>query len=372
MALQDLTPQLRTRLGRVEWFVGLFLGMTALLLVVSFVGFLKRVADERGWFVTEIPYYTYLSDGSGVRKGTPINMMGFKVGEVTSVDAMPLDSRLWGDYYMTNDYNVFVAFKVREPYPGYIGTDSKVRLGGLPIDLAGGVHLEVTVSSLYATPTFTTLENGKPGVLWEDFAFKWPSESLTAEQRTNQFLKYGALTNGQKGYYLQLEQGETLMVQAQRILIKVDSMAATIDAVLPTLTKDLEASVGTMRDALPGLTNEIQLLLTAARESVPVLTNNLEAILGNTLLLTEQLTSTLPMLTNSVQQTLTAAGTLASTMATEIPNLTSNVNLTLTNLNVLLLRDTNITSNSSQLMSNVNHLVTRHWLFRSAFRKKKH
>ena len=45
MALQDLTPQLRTRLSRVEWFVGLFLAVTALLMVIAFVSYLKRTAD---------------------------------------------------------------------------------------------------------------------------------------------------------------------------------------------------------------------------------------------------------------------------------------------------------------------------------------
>lgn len=372
MALQDLTPQLRTRLGRVEWFVGLFLGMTALLLLVSFLGFVKRVADARGWFVTEVPYYTYLPDATGIRPGVPVNMMGFKVGEVVAVDALSSDSRLgldgW-DYYFTNNYNVFVQFKVRDPYPGYIGTDSKVIIGGIPVDLAGGVFLDIRMASAYATPTYQEMEGGKPSVLWEKFAFQLPNPlyGFTAEDRTNQFLKYGPLTNGQKGYYLELEQGETLMVQAQRILGKIDSMAAVLEESLPVLTDEVEQSLGIVRRALPDMTAEVQLLLTAARETIPLLTNNLELILGNTRLLTEQLTETIPLLTNSVAQTLVSADALTSTLASQVPLLTSNVNLTLTNLNVLLGRDTNITSNTSLLISNVNHLVRHHWLFRSAF-----
>ena len=372
MALQDLTPQLRTRLGRVEWFVGLFLGVTVLLLGVSFFGFVKRVADAQGWFITEIPYYTYLPDASGIRRGVPVNMMGFKVGEVVSVDALSSDARLgldgW-DYYSTNKYNVFVQFKVREPYPGYIGTDSKVIIGGIPVDLAGGIFLDIKMASAYATPTHATLENGKPGVLWEEFAFKLPNpdQGYTAEDRTNKYLHYGPLTNGQKGYYLQLEQGETLMVQAQRILSRVDSMATTLEESLPVLTKELEESLATINKALPDMTAEVQLLLTSARETIPSLTNNLEAILGNTKLLTEQLTETLPLLTNTIAQTLVSADDLAQTLASEIPLLTSNVNLTLTNLNVLLARDTNLTSNTSLMISNVNHLVRNHWLLRSAF-----
>src|SRR5262245_13717056 len=123
MALQDLTPQLRTRLRRVERLVGLFLLITFVVMLAGFVYFLWHTAQTRGWFVTKIPYYTYIADATGLKVGTPVTMMGFNIGEITKIDQMPMD--IW---YLTNRYNVFIGFKVREPYDGYIWTDSKVKV----------------------------------------------------------------------------------------------------------------------------------------------------------------------------------------------------------------------------------------------------
>jgi hypothetical protein len=365
MALQDLTPQLRTRLNRVEWYVGLFLGVTALLMLGAFAYFLKHTADARGWFVTEVPYYTYLGEASGLKAGTPVNMMGFRIGEVTGVEPLPVETRQSWDYYQTNNFNVFVAFKVRAPYPGYINTDSRVRLGGIPLELAGGATLEVTVGTTNGVVTWRKLESGRDAVLSEKFAYAAPSP-----ERTNQHLRYADIAPGAKGYYLQLDQGETLMAQANRILAKLDHLSGTVDAALPDLLDEVQTSLGTVRRALPGITNEVQQLLTSARLALPDLTNNLQLVLGNTRDLTAQLRDAFPMITNSVDQTLGATRQLASNVTAQIPLLSSNLNVTLTNVNVLLTRDTNLTANTSLLLSNVNQVLTRHWLLRSAFKTK--
>jgi len=93
--------------------------------------------------------------------------------------------------------------------------------------------------------------------------------------------------------------------------------------------------------------------------------------LVNTRELTAQLRDAWPMLTNNLDQTLLTTRQLASNINVVIPTLSSNVNLTLTNVNVLLMRDTNVTGNVSTLVSNVNQVITRHWLLRSAFKEKK-
>ena len=49
MALQDLTPQLRTRLSRVERAVGWFVFLATLLLLFGFGYYLKHTAERRGW-----------------------------------------------------------------------------------------------------------------------------------------------------------------------------------------------------------------------------------------------------------------------------------------------------------------------------------
>jgi paraquat-inducible protein B len=368
MGLQDLTPQLRTRLSRVEWYVGLFLGVTALLMVIGFGAFLRRTAEARGWFVVEVPYFTYLPDASGLKPGSPVNLMGFKVGEVTEVTAISLAERLSWDHHVTNQFNVFVRFVIRadgkSQFPGYVNSDARVKLSGLPVELLGGAVLEVTQGTTNGVLTFDKAPNGHPGVLNSKFAILDPSPD-----RTNKYLKYEPVkTSG--GYYLRLDESETMTAQVQRVMSRLDHIAGTVDGALPPMLEELQGTLETVRRALPGLTNQVSEVLNTARLTLPGLTNNLDAVLANTRELTAQLRDAWPMLTNNLDLTLGTTRELASNINLTIPTLASNVNLTLTNVNVLLMRDTNVTANASQLVSNVNQVITRHWLFRSAFKEK--
>ena len=58
MGLQDLTPQLRTRLSRVERMVGIFVTFATLLLLVGFGYYIYHTAQRKGWFKTKIIYST--------------------------------------------------------------------------------------------------------------------------------------------------------------------------------------------------------------------------------------------------------------------------------------------------------------------------
>lgn len=367
MGLKDLTPQLRTRMGRVEWYVGLFLATTALLMALAFALYLQRTAKARGWFVVEVPYFTYLPDASGLKAGSPVNLMGFKVGEVTEVTAINLEERNSWDYLATNGYNVFVGFRIRSDdrseFPGYVGSDATVRIAGFPVDLLGGTALEVRQGSGRGTLTFGKTPEGKPGVLVAKFAFAPPGPD-----RTNQMLRYEPV-KGSKGYFLPLDQSETLVAQAQRVVERLERIAATVDDRLPAMLAELQQTLEVTRGALPGITNQVGQVLETARLTLPGLTNNLGAVLANTRDLTAQLRDTWPMLTNTLELTLVASRQLVTNINGAIPTLASNVNVALTNVNVLLSRDTNITANTSLLVSNINQLLTRHWIFRSAFPK---
>src|SRR5437867_10447508 len=118
MALQDLTPQLRTRLSRVERLVGIFVGLAAVLLVLGFVYYAYHTAKRKGWFLTKVPYNTYVLDASGLHVGDPVTLMGFTVGEITQIEAMAPD----------NYYNVYLQFQILAPYYGYLWRDSKVKI----------------------------------------------------------------------------------------------------------------------------------------------------------------------------------------------------------------------------------------------------
>ena len=368
MGLQDLTPQLRTRMGRVEWYVGLFLGTTALLMLLAFGLYLKRTAEARGWFVIEVPYFTYLPDASGLRPGSPVNLMGFKVGEVTEVTAIDLQQRMTWDYLATNGYAVFVGFRIRadgrSEFPGYVNSDATVRIAGFPVELLGGTALEVKPGTSQGVVTYGKTPEGKPGVLMAKFAFGQPGPD-----RTNQFLKYEAV-KGSKGYFLKLDEAETLVAEAQRVVRRLENIATTVDDRLPAMLSELQRTLEVTRSALPGMTSQIGQVLETARLTLPGLTNNLDAVLVNTRDLTAQLRDTWPMLTNTLELTLVASRQLVTNINQAIPTLASNVNVTLTNVNVILSRDTNITANTSTLVSNVNQVITRHWLFRSAFKHK--
>src|ERR1041385_2075014 len=133
MALQDLTPQLRTRLNRMERAVGWFVLLAAALLVFGFGYYLHNTAKRKGWFKTRAPYFTYVDRATGLKVGDPVMMMGFEAGRITDVQPMPPE-----DF----EHNVYVAFDIIEPNYGYLWTEgSRTKVES---DLLGKRVLEVT------------------------------------------------------------------------------------------------------------------------------------------------------------------------------------------------------------------------------------
>ena len=89
MALQDLTPQLRTRLSRMERAVGGFVFLAAALLLFGFGYYIYHTAERKGWFKIKAEFVTYLQSSAGLNVGDPVVMMGFQVGHITSVEPQP-------------------------------------------------------------------------------------------------------------------------------------------------------------------------------------------------------------------------------------------------------------------------------------------
>ena len=108
--MQDLTPQLRTRLSRMERLVGWFVFLATALLLFGFGYYVYHTAETRGWFVIKAKFHTFVQSSAGLNVGDPIVMMGFPVGNITLVHAMPP-----GD-----PHNVRLEFEVRDPYFRYI------------------------------------------------------------------------------------------------------------------------------------------------------------------------------------------------------------------------------------------------------------
>src|ERR1043165_1301046 len=89
MALQDLTPQLRTRLSRMERAVGWFVLLAAGLLAFGFVYYVYNTAERKGWFKIKAPYFTFTDRATGLKEGDPVTMMGLDVGRITDIKPMP-------------------------------------------------------------------------------------------------------------------------------------------------------------------------------------------------------------------------------------------------------------------------------------------
>ena len=133
MALQDLTPQLRTRLSRMERAVGWFVALAVILLVSGFVYYVYHTAESKGWFVVKVPYYTYTDRATGLKVGDPVYMMGLTVGQITRMEPMPPEFH----------YNIYVEFAIKPPYYDYLWTDGS-RAKVTTADLLGKRNLEVT------------------------------------------------------------------------------------------------------------------------------------------------------------------------------------------------------------------------------------
>src|SRR2546429_6640850 len=134
MALQDLTPQLRTRLSRMERAVGWFVLIATGLLLFGFGYYIYNTAERKGWFKVKAPYYTYAEAATGLKEGDPVKLMGLDVGRITKMEPMPA-------YQF--EYNMYVEFELKDPYYGYIwteGSKAKVAIA----NLVGTRYLEVS------------------------------------------------------------------------------------------------------------------------------------------------------------------------------------------------------------------------------------
>ena len=369
MALQDLTPQLRTRLHKVEWLVMLFLLGAIVVAAALFAWFIRTTGEARGWWVVEVPYYTFVPQATGIHVGTPVQLMGFKVGQVTRIEPINLEQRRSWDYYASNNFNVFVGFTVRGAYPGYINTDSRVTLGGFPVDIAGGIVLEISVGSPDAVVTTTNLSGGRTSVLWDQFAYKVPSP-----ERTNRFLIYRPLSKGNPGYYLSLDQSETLTAQAQRIMAKVDRVSGVIDVALPGLTNELQTVLGNLRL----ITTELQPALERPGGIGNLLIpTNLNQRLDTVLADIHQQSERLGPVFDRVNKTLDSAQESSQRVGPLLDDIRGAVARIQETVMVLQAKvtDTNLLANVSrladkaaQLSDTTDTLLRRHWLFRSAFR----
>ncbi|MCU0772780.1 MAG: MlaD family protein [Verrucomicrobia bacterium] len=369
MALQDLTPQLRTRLNRVEKAVGWFVLLAVGLLLFGFGYYAYNTAQRKGWFIQKVHYQTSLNNAAGIKVGDPVRLMGFTVGEITGIEA----NGPW-DYY-----GVTVYFRIKQPYFGYVWSDSTVKAAAA--DFLGNRVLEVT-KGVMGVPTVAESTNKvAEGLLMRDH-FESRLKALEAEGSSRE--QALARLNAEAGadhprFYAGLDKAAPYWLQP---------------AESPAVTERLDQIVGQVEKALPnflGLTNQLARVLSNSANA----TANLSQLSSNLLPASDdlaritaqvrdpgglgawalgtnfppQIESTLAKTEQLIANTDSNLLVLASETGRSLENL---ANIT-SNLNAQVQQNTNLLMSISDAVVHADELVQglkRHWLLRSAFKER--
>jgi len=404
MALQDLTPQLRTRLSRMERAVGWFVLLATALLVFGFGYYIYHTAERKGWFLTKAPFFTFTDRATGLKVGDPVMMMGFEVGQITRIDAEPPE-----DLY----YNVYVEFELKEPYYGYmwtVGSRAKVTtadfLGKRVVEVTKGtngyptyilnplsdvtlrqaeslpqiakwklaedIYREGTNGLELAVPAFTPLTNlaylaalGRTNIRVFNSGEQKKFMTGVWHDRDGRYNYYG-VTNK---YYLPADESpavterlEQLVGQVEKALPNILSLTNQIIGVLSNgvnLTSNLNALALETRPTLANLAAISAQLRAPGAVGEWALGTNLD----------RQFSATLESASATLAHTDTNLTALVENLARSLDNLADITS----NLNAQVQANTNILSDISAAIVHTDGLVQglkRHWLLRSAFRSE--
>jgi len=385
----------------MERAVGWFVFLATALLLFGFGYYIYHTAERKGWFLIKAKYFTYIQSSSGLNVGDPVVMMGFPVGQITSVEPQqPYEP-----------HNVKVEFEIRDTYFRYIWT--------------GGSHVKVNAAGFINNQRQLEVTRGTNGpaicVTQPGFIKSIPELKQLITTETNRWQLYqdvlDANSNIVFGAYTMLTQSNlALMAQLKlasnsicaydNLIIRkrivatwnrethsyVDFKPGSGDVELaavetPPITDQLQAMVSQVQTALPGifaLTNKISTVL----DNAAVATSNL----NTTLLATQPMVTNFTLISGQLREPggpmLWALGTNGND---QVQSALTNVNSLLvntdTNLAAMLIHLADLTSNlNAQVQSNTNLLggisktvadaddfvqgLKRHWLLRSAFTVK--
>lgn len=406
MPLQDLTPELRTRLSRVERAVGWFVILAVVLLLAGFAFYIRATAKSRGWFLTKINYATALNDFSGFKIGDPVKIMGFPAGEITDFSLNAPEK----------PHGIKIYFTIRQPFYNYIWYDSVVSIKS---DILGNRYLEISKGQ-YGVPTVSSnLVKGKLLVLNRYKAFqKFKSmtnglntnvmaDPLTREaaliDMTNQLMKM--LTNEVSEYYTNASSGNYTKpadlnpnlppekwnycwipaFDTPSIEDRLGGVAAQIEIALPNflrLTNQIQEILSNTSLAT-GHLNDALVKVDPVLTNVAVITGNLRdpnGSLGNWIVPTN-LSAQLHQTLNSARETLDSAHKMLDDSDTNVTMLALDLDKTLehladltSNLDHQVQVNTNLITDISTTIEHTDSFIQglkHHWLLRSAFKTKK-
>jgi len=404
MALQDLTPQLRTRLSRMEREVGWFVLLAAGLLLFGFGYYIYNTAERKGWFKIKALYYTYTEGASGLKEGDPVKLMGLDVGQITQIEPMAADQF---------QHNMYIEFALKSPYYGYIWTTgSKARIA--TADLLGKRVLEVTKGTgghptyifiplrVVSVEGLQNLSGWEKWVLGQDvydhtgtnllLAALTPLSNNLAPIKQSGLKELRvvdggakpqkhitALWNDQEGWYDAFVKNKKYFLKADEspaVGDRLEAMLKQVESALPDIL-NLTNQLANVLSNSASLTSNLNVVAVGARPAVSNLakaTANLEqpGALGEWLLPTN-LNSRLDKMLGNADLTMTSAQTNLAALAQNLENSLNNLANLTSNLNNQVEVNTNLLSGISKTIVDTDNFVQglkRHWLLRSAFKSK--
>lgn len=351
MPTQDLTPQLRTRLSRLEKAVGWFVTLAALLMLAGLAFYIYNLAESKGWYITKAPYYTYLETAAGVKEGDKVRLLGKEVGQITKVETMPPDAH----------ENIIVEFEVFNPHFGYIWDDSVVRVRSA--GLLGTRYLEITKGGTRSTNDLHA-------------TYKLDEAGKLAEMFDRDSANFVSWTKG-KRVWLPVDEPPELTSQ-------LDQTVAMLQVSLTNVLQLTNALARTLTNVVEITDNANQLL----RDAKPIVANAAE--------ITENLKNPrgslgewiIPIAMNyQITKLLTNANTTVLNVDSTVTNANTNLVMVFSNITVSLENLAGITGNlrtqvdhNNNIVSSISHLIIdtddmvqglkKHWLLRSAFKNK--
>jgi ABC-type transporter Mla subunit MlaD len=355
MAANDLTPQLRTRLSRLETLVGWFVTIAVLLMLAGLAYYVRTLAKNKGWGMNKAPYHTYLQSAGGIKVGDKVMLMGQEVGEIRAIKPMPPG---FGD-------NIYVEFIVIDDKIGYIWDDSvvNVRSSGL-----FGRYLELTKGGTRVTNNVFATYREKNGRLAEVFS-----------RETQSFTNW---TKDSKPFWLP-------SIEPPEIGTQIDETVAMLKVSLTNILQLTNVLSRTLNNAAEATDNANQLLRDARPlvRNITTISENLKeprGALGEWLLpiaMNYQITALLTNANSTVSNVndtvlnansaVTNANTNLVVMFAEITQTLENLSGITGNLKAQVDRNNNIVSEISKLIIDTDDMVQglkRHWLLRSAFK----
>lgn len=338
MPLQDLTPQLRTRLSRMERGVGWFVFLATLLLLFGFGYYLYNVAVQRGWFVTKAKFHIYITTSTGLNVGDPVTIMGFSVGHITGVYPMRPGTK----------HNVRVEFEVFDPYFRFIWSEgSFVKVN--PAGFLNQRQIEVTrgtngyaICVTQPINVFTNLDELKSQV--DSQPGQWQLAQEIYDSNSNLlFRAYTWLNQSNLARIAELHLPSVTAYNNQASDKKyVVAWWHPVHHAYEEFTTN-EETAWLPVDETPPVADRLQAMIGEVQQALPnflALTNQLTRILSNT-----------ANVTSNLNQTVVQTHPLLNNANTFIARLD-------TNLNVSILETHPLLTNANELVGNLNTNVT--------------